>query len=67
MCMHIRSVMSDSFPPHRLVAHQAPLCMELSRQVYWSGLLFPTPGDLPDLALKPCLLHRTYTLQIIFL
>ena len=30
------------------VAHQAPLSMELSRQEYWSGLLFPTPGDLPD-------------------
>ena len=30
------------------VAHQAPLSMGFSRQEYWSGLLFPTPGDLPD-------------------
>ena len=30
------------------VACQAPLSMELSRQEYWSGVLFPTPGDLPD-------------------
>ena len=30
------------------LAHQAPLSMELSRQEYWSGLPFPTPGDLPD-------------------
>ena len=30
------------------VAHQAPLSMEFSRQEYWSGLPFPSPGDLPD-------------------
>ena len=30
------------------VAHQAPLPMELTRQEYWSGLPFPSPGDLPD-------------------
>ena len=30
------------------VAHQASLSMEFSRQEYWSGLPFPTPGDLPD-------------------
>ena len=29
-------------------AHQAPLSTGLSRQEYWSGLLFPIPGDLPD-------------------
>ena len=29
-------------------ARQAPLPMEFSRQEYWSGLLFPPPGDLPD-------------------
>ena len=31
-----------------VVAHQAPLSMEFSRQAYWSGLPFPSPGDLPD-------------------
>ena len=35
------------------VAHQAPLCMEFSRQEYWSGLLFSPPGDLPDPGIKP--------------
>ena len=30
------------------VAHQAPLFMEFSRQEYWSGLSFLTPGHLPD-------------------
>ena len=29
-------------------SHQAPLSMEVSRQEYWSGLLCPPPGDLPD-------------------
>ena len=31
-----------------MVARQAPLSIELSRQEYWSGLPFPTPGVLPD-------------------
>ena len=30
------------------VAHQAPLPMRFSRQEYWSGLPFPSPGDLPN-------------------
>ena len=30
------------------VAQQAPPSMGFSRQEYWSGLLFPSPGDLPD-------------------
>ena len=35
------------------VAHQAPPSMEFSRQEYWSGLPFPSPGDLPDIRIKP--------------
>ena len=37
------------------VAHQALPSMEFSRQKYeyWSGLPFPTPGDLPDPGIKP--------------
>ena len=31
----------------------APLSMEFSRQEYWSGLPFPSPGDLPDPGIKP--------------
>ena len=30
------------------IAHQAPLAMGFSKQEYWSGLPFPSPGDLPD-------------------
>ena len=40
--------MSDSFATPGTVAHQAPLSMGFSRPEYWSGLLFPSPGDLPD-------------------
>ena len=35
------------------VAHQAPPSVEFSRQEYCSGLPFPSPGDLPDLGIKP--------------
>ena len=35
------------------VVYQAPLSMGFSRQEYWSGLLFPSPGDLPDPGIKP--------------
>ena len=33
---------------HVAIVHQAPLSMEFSRQEYWSGLPFSSPGDLPD-------------------
>ena len=36
-----------------MVAHQASLSMEFSRQEYWSGLLFPILGDLPNPGIKP--------------
>ena len=35
------------------VAYQAPPSMGLSRQQCWSGLPFPSPGDLPDPGIKP--------------
>ena len=41
------SVMSDSVTPWT-GAHQAPPSLRFSRQEYWSGLPFPSPGDLPD-------------------
>ena len=34
-------------------ARQAPLSMGFSRQEYWSGLPFPSPGDLPDPGIEP--------------
>ena len=41
------------------IAHQAPPSMGFSRQEYWSGLPFPSPGDLPHPGIKP----RSPTLQ----
>ena len=35
------------------VAYQAPPSMGFSRQEYWSGLPFPSPGDLPNPGIKP--------------
>ena len=39
---------SNSLRPRGTIAYQAPLSMGFSRQDYWSGLPFPSPGDLPD-------------------
>ena len=35
------------------VANQAPPSMGFSRQEYWSGLPFPSPGDLPNPGIEP--------------
>ena len=45
--------MSDSFVTPWTVAHQVPLSMRFPRQEYWSGLPFPTSGDLPNPGIKP--------------
>ena len=55
------SVVSDSVTPWT-VTRQTPLSMGFSRQEHWSGLPFPSPGDLPKAGIKPTspvfLLHR---------
>ena len=35
------------------VACLAPLSKGFLRQIYWSGLLYPPPGDLPDPGIEP--------------
>ena len=35
------------------VAYKAPLSMGFSRQEYWRGLPFPSPGDLPNPGIEP--------------
>ena len=35
------------------VTFQTPLSMGFSRQEHWSGLPFPSPGDLPNPGIKP--------------
>ena len=50
------SEVAQSYPTletPRTVAHQASPSMGFSRQEYWSGLSFPSPGDLPDPGIKP--------------
>ena len=60
------SVVSNSATPWA-IALQAPLSMEFSRQEYWSGLPFPTPGVLPDPGIErtslvsPALAGRLFT------
>ena len=57
------SVLSDSFVTPWTAAHQAPLSMGFPRQAYWSGLPFPSPGDLPDPGIDP----ESPALQVDFL
>ena len=45
--------MSNSFANPRTAAHQVPLSMGFPRQVYWSGLPFPSPRDLPGPGTEP--------------
>ena len=42
-----------------IVAHKVLLCMWFSRQEYWSGLPFPSSGDLPNSGIEP----RSHALQ----
>ena len=52
-CVHAAClVMSDSAVPC-IIANQAPLSIEFSKQEYWSGLPCPPPGDLPNPGIKP--------------
>ena len=65
MCECSRSVVSNSW----IVICQAPLFMEFSRPEYWSGLPFPTPGDLPNPGIElvslvsPALAGRFFTTE----
>ena len=49
-----------------IVVHQAPLYLEFSRQEYWSGLPFPTPGGLLTQEWNTHLLHLLHWLQILY-
>ena len=53
VCVLSHLVVSNSFVIPWAVAHQAPLSMGFSRQEYWSGLPFPSPGELPDAGIQP--------------
>ena len=55
LCIYVLSCFShfQLFVTPWITARQFPLCMEFSRQEYWSGLLCPSPGDLPNSGIKP--------------
>ena len=50
-CCSVQSLRLIGTP--RTVACQAPLSLKFSRQEHWSGLPFPSSGDLPDSGIKP--------------
>ena len=49
----IHSVLSDSLQPHELYSTRLLCPCGFSRQEYWNGLPFPSPGDLPDPEIEP--------------
>ena len=54
LCMHMCMLNSvQLFETPGTVACQAPLSMKFSSQEYWSGLPFPSPGDLPNPGIEP--------------
>ena len=53
VCVCVCSITSDSLTTPWIIAHQAPLSMEFSRQEYGSGLSFPPAGDLIKPGIKP--------------
>ena len=63
ICVHVHlmrsSVVSNSATLWT-VARQGPLSLGFPRQEYWSGLLFPSPGDLPPPGIEP----RSSALQV---
>ena len=54
--MHVQSCLTLCDPPWT-VACQAAVSMEISRQEYWRGLSFPSPGGRPDPGIEPSLPH----------
>ena len=63
-CMLTRSVVSDSVTPWT-AAPQAPLSTGFSRQEYWSGLPFPTPGDLPNSGIEAASLESSALVYLV--
>ena len=65
-CSHVLKCLSLScvqlFVTPSTVASQAPLSMLFSRQEYWSGLPFPSPGDLPNPGIKSCITDGFFTI-----
>ena len=66
MLLFSHSVMSNSFVTPWTVARQVPLSMGFPRPEYWSGLPFPSPGNLLDLRIEstsPALVVEFFTTE----
>ena len=75
-CMHAQSLSHVRlFATPWTVAHQAPLSMGFFQQESWSGLPFPSPGDLPHPGIEPLSpvspalagMHRAFTRHLMLL
>ena len=62
VCEFLSCIQLFVTPP--ATACQVPLSMEFSRKEYWSGLSFPSLGDLPSPGTEPYLLHFLYWLLL---
>ena len=58
-CMCLVTKLSLSLCDPTDCTHWARLSMGFSRQEYWSGFPFPSPGDLPDPGIKPAYLESS--------
>ena len=50
---HFHTLEKEMATHSSVLAHQAPMPLGFSRQEHWSGLPFPSPGDLPDPGIDP--------------
>ena len=53
LLLFTHSVVSNSFATAWMVTCRAPLSIGFPRQEYWTGLPFPSPGDLPNPRIEP--------------
>ena len=67
VCVLSYSAASWLFVTPWIVVHQAPLFMGFFRQEYWRGLPFPSPGNLLNSDIYPCLLCLLHCRQILYL
>ena len=68
MCAKLLQLCPTLCDPIDLVAHQASLSMEFSRQEHWNGLPFPPPGHLFDPGVEPTsLMSPVILIPILFM